>query len=217
MALLVISVVLKVLLYLLLGLLVLAFLFLVLPVRYLASGKKEDGEGYLEARGSVAAGLADFRFRLDSSGMRSSLGVLGFRRNLEKGTGNKKSRKTGPEAGRKKKQRIGPWLADPVLVRAKKLMLRLYSMMRPRECMVRGRVGAGDPAVTGWLSALYYGVSPLRESADIRLTPDFSGPVLEGEFRILGSLIPLQAAAYVLMFLLSGPVRKAYKLSKEEK
>jgi len=216
MALLVISVVLKVLLYLLLGLLVLALVFLVLPVRYLATGKKEESEGFLEVRGSLAAGLADFRFRLDSGGMRSSLGILGFRRDLKKGTGKKKPRKTGPEAGKKKKRRIGPWLADPVLARAKKLMLRLYTMMRPRECMVRGRIGTGDPAVTGWMSALYYGITPLRESADIQVTPDFSGTVLEGEFRIRGSLIPLQAAAAVLMFLLSGPVRKAYKLSKEE-
>jgi hypothetical protein len=57
----------------------------------------------------------------------------------------------------------------------------LLRLTRPDEVRVRGRIGLDDPADTGmWLGWLY-GLNPLvRDHADVRIEPDFGGPVIEG-------------------------------------
>ena len=60
-------------------------------------------------------------------------------------------------------------------------------LTRPRRFYLRARIGFDDPSDTGmflgWIRAL--GVRSSSQASVVRVDPDFTGPVVEGELRVL--------------------------------
>ena len=105
----------------------------------------------------------------------------------------------------------------PGLVRTMRELLR---SLRPRRLRVELVVGLEDPADTGVLAGM---LAPLRllfgrralgkgSNVSIEVTPDFSGPRLQGYSCASVRFVPLKLIAIVIGFLFSRPVFRAARL-----
>ncbi len=96
----------------------------------------------------------------------------------------------------------------------------LLRSLRPRRLRVDLVIGLEDPADTGRLAGM---LAPLRllfgrrtvgkaSSVSIDVTPDFSGPRLQGYSCASVQFVPLKLIAIVIGFLFSAPVFRAVRL-----
>ena len=92
--------------------------------------------------------------------------------------------------------------------------------LRPRRIRVELVIGLEDPADTGRLAGV---LAPLRlllgkrtlgrdSNVSIDVTPDFSGPRLQGYSCASVQFVPLELIAIVIGFLFSVPVFRAVRL-----
>jgi hypothetical protein len=107
------------------------------------------------------------------------------------------------------------------LLRALIRLLRdLLRSLRPRRLRVELVIGLEDPADTGRLAGV---LAPLRlllgkrslgkdSNVSIDVTPDFSGPRLQGYSCASVRFVPLELIAIVIGFLFSVPVFRAVRL-----
>lgn len=107
------------------------------------------------------------------------------------------------------------------LLRALIRLLRdLLRSLRPRRLRVELVIGLEDPADTGRLAGV---LAPLRlllgkrtlgrdSNVSIDVTPDFSGPRLQGYSCASVQFVPLELIAIVIGFLFSVPVFRAVRL-----
>lgn len=88
----------------------------------------------------------------------------------------------------------------------------LLRALHPRDLRLRMRIGLGDPADTGALWAI---VGPLgvavQRWGDVSIEPDFADAALAVEARGQLRGVPLQVVALLAGFLLSQPVRGAWR------
>jgi hypothetical protein len=100
------------------------------------------------------------------------------------------------------------------------LLRDVLRSLKPRRLRVEFVIGLEDPADTGRLAGvlaplrLLFGKQTLgRESnVSIDVTPDFSGPRLQGYSCASVQFVPLKLIAIVIGFLFSAPVFRAVKL-----
>ena len=92
------------------------------------------------------------------------------------------------------------------------LLRRLPRSFHLSRLLVRGRVGLGDPAKTGYLYGVVQGLEGIlpqrRKQFHIRLEPDFQEQVCCGRFEICLNLSPFRLAASVLRFGLEMASRR---------
>jgi hypothetical protein len=112
-------------------------------------------------------------------------------------------------------------LRTPGLLRGLFHLLRdLLRSLRPRRLRVELVIGLEDPADTGRLAGV---LAPLRllfgkrtlgkeSNVSIAVTPDFSGPRLQGYSCASVQFVPLKLIALVIGFLFSAPVFRALRL-----
>lgn len=177
------------LLWLLLGLLVLAVVVLALPVRLRLAARTEP-EPVARVELGLLGGLVP-RFAVFDSAWRRDrapppdAGVLKPER-------PKKKRRKGRSGGR--------------MLRAVPRLLRdLLRCVRIEECDVSGRFGLVDPADTGQVYGLiaplaFGGAWALGENTRISVVPEFRGPCLEGRADILLAVVPLRLVPPVVRF-----------------
>ena len=96
--------------------------------------------------------------------------------------------------------------------------------MKPRRARVELVIGLEDPADTGRLAGM---LAPLRvlygrrnlgreSNVAIEVTPDFTGPRLQGYSCASVQFVPLRLFAIVIGFLFSPPVFRAVKLMMQQ-
>jgi hypothetical protein len=92
------------------------------------------------------------------------------------------------------------------------LVADLLHALHPQDLRLRMRIGLGDPADTGVLWAI---VGPLgvavQRSGDVSIEPDFAEAALAVEARGRLRGVPLRVVALLAGFLLSQPVRGAWR------
>jgi hypothetical protein len=94
------------------------------------------------------------------------------------------------------------------------LLRSLRRGVRVREVKLRARVGLGDPADTGMLvgfAAPLLGVARAAPRLDLRLEPDFTREVLEGEAQGQLRAFPLLVLPPLLRFALSPSTVRAVR------
>lgn len=100
------------------------------------------------------------------------------------------------------------------------LLRDLLRSMRPRRLRVELVIGLEDPADTGRLAGvlaplrLLFGKRTLGKASNVSIdvTPDFSGPRLQGYSCASVQFVPLKLIAIIVGFLFSAPVFRAVRL-----
>lgn len=107
---------------------------------------------------------------------------------------------------------------DAIFAALKKLLKRLMKGILPGNLFLKGTVGTGDPATTGYILALA-AMLTAKFGNDIQIKGDFTKPTLEDlEIRIKGKIVLGNLLWAVLAFVLTRPVRRLLvKLWKERK
>lgn len=124
---------------------------------------------------------------------------------------------TGEEAKEEKKEKIPPivkelWSIEEkkeIFKALKKLLKRLLKGILPGNLFIKGTIGTGDPATTGYVLALA-GVLTAKFGNDIQIKGDFTKATAEDmEVRVKGKIVLGKLLWAVLAFGLTKPVRKA--------
>lgn len=124
---------------------------------------------------------------------------------------------TGEEAKEEKKEKIPPivkelWSIEEkkeIFKALKKLLKRLMKGILPGNLFIKGTIGTGDPATTGYVLALA-GVLTAKFGNDIQIKGDFTKATAEDmEVRVKGKIVLGKLLWAVLAFGLTKPVRKA--------
>ncbi len=124
---------------------------------------------------------------------------------------------TGEEAKEEKKEKIPPIVKELWSIEEKKeifkalgkLLKRLLKGILPGNLFIKGTIGTGDPATTGYVLALA-GVLTAKFGNDIQIKGDFTKATAEDmEVRVKGKIVLGKLLWAVLAFGLTKPVRKA--------
>lgn len=124
---------------------------------------------------------------------------------------------TGEEAKEEKKEKIPPIVKELWSIEEKKeifkalgkLLKRLLKGILPGNLFIKGTIGTGDPATTGYVLALA-GVLTAKFGNDIQIKGDFTKATAEDmEVRVKGKIVLGKLLWAVLAFGLAKPVRKA--------
>lgn len=124
---------------------------------------------------------------------------------------------TGEEAKEEKKEKIPPivkelWSIEEkkeIFKALKKLLKRLMKGILPGNLFIKGTIGTGDPATTGYVLALA-GMLTAKFGNDIQIKGDFTKATAEDmEVRVKGKIVLGKLLWAVLAFGLTKPVRKA--------
>ncbi|MCD8053420.1 MAG: DUF2953 domain-containing protein [Lachnospiraceae bacterium] len=87
-------------------------------------------------------------------------------------------------------------------------VFRILRHIRPRKLRLRGVVGTGDPAQTGWILGIFYMLYPFYGSAgEFELAGDFDKKVLQGRFYLAGHIVPAVPLSAGIRLLLDRDIR----------
>ncbi|MCD8330414.1 MAG: hypothetical protein LUC27_07020 [Lachnospiraceae bacterium] len=90
----------------------------------------------------------------------------------------------------------------------KSQVFRILRHVRPRKLRLRGVIGTGDPAQTGWILGIFYMLYPLYGSAgEFELAGDFENRTLQGRFYLAGHIIPAVPLSAGIHLLLDRDIR----------
>ncbi|MDA1256438.1 MAG: DUF2953 domain-containing protein [Chloroflexi bacterium] len=164
----------------------------------------------LSINGLILAAPVELSFRVargDGSRprvrMRWLFGLVGG----DLGAHGKKSAKSEPRNRwpRPRFSALGGSFEPRFALRVLKLAWRLFKKFDVREFVLRGRVGTGDPAQTGILFGISSGVTGFVNrlpNVDVRVMPDYTATVIEGEMRGTIRLVPIRLFPPLIAFFL---------------
>ncbi|MCD8010886.1 MAG: hypothetical protein LUF34_08945 [Lachnospiraceae bacterium] len=90
----------------------------------------------------------------------------------------------------------------------KNQVFRILRHVRPRKLRLRGVIGTGDPAQTGWILGIFYMLYPLYGSAgEFELAGDFENQTLQGRFYLAGHIVPAVPLSAGIRLLLDRDIR----------
>ncbi len=90
----------------------------------------------------------------------------------------------------------------------KSQVFRILRHVRPRKLRLRGVIGTGDPAQTGWILGIFYMLYPLYGSAgEFELAGDFENRTLQGRFYLAGHIVPAVPLSAGIRLLLDRDIR----------
>lgn len=75
---------------------------------------------------------------------------------------------------------------------------------------ISGDIGLGDPAATGMVFGMVYGLAGACGCGKVNLRPDFLNPVLEGDIRVSLSAVPLVVLGRTLKTFFHPDIRKVW-------
>lgn len=153
------------------------------------------------------------------------LSILGFKRPLKRSSSAKQTLQSDqheqPAPGRKKS--FSPSMLKMLAQDhgMKNLLIELvkntWHIIRPKEMLVKTRIGFSEPHYTGWLMAVAGALQAANNCYQIQLEGVWDEPCLEGELRLSGRLIPVLLIWQFINFALKPEVRLAYKQFRSPK
>ncbi|HEU0204983.1 MAG TPA: DUF2953 domain-containing protein [Burkholderiaceae bacterium] len=131
----------------------------------------------------------------------------------ESATEPAKTRQKSAQSGPGSRRVLAMLRQAPFRRRVYRLIKDLVAAAHVQRLAVRMRLGLGDPADTGFLWALVGPLSAVARNlrnADVQIEPEFMHPALELDAQGRLLLIPLQALALAIGFLLSPASIRAW-------
>jgi len=178
-------------LILLVALLLLPLALLSLPINL--RGQVCLAEGWQgSSQVSCLAGLVRLQLQVEEAQPHAALHIGGWTRPLRQGSLAKLAE-------------LRPMLTSATWQALKRFLLRLLAALRLRY-RIDGVYGMGDPALTGYLTALL----AASGCQQINLTPDFTGANLDITGELRATIIPAQLLWLSGGFFFSAPIRSLW-------
>lgn len=203
---------LKILMYILLFLLGLAFLLLIIPVNY--RGQVLTAEGF---RAQFAFGWAGKLFGISAEikgeDYDVTLRILDKRVHKLKSKGQEGEKKQSEQKTEKKaKEKKVPGfreITDGALINEiLEYIKRVLNVVKPKYIHLYGTYGFDDPSITGMVCGAAAAIKPMIPHARVRLYPDFTQEIIDLDLRAEGSMTVGSLAYQTIRTVLKKPVRK---------
>jgi hypothetical protein len=187
--------------------LALLLVFLLIPFKYTCYGEKLE-DTFLEGSVSWLFGGLKMRFNYSTdNGINMAMNILGFKKKLsnKKESLKRLDKKHESDNSKKSEKPVYSYFTYGVFKQALQSVLKILDHCKPRQFCVNAKVGFDDPMYTGLLCGIK-GYAIL-DKYNIRLEPTFEEELLQGNFRLGGSIQFFYLLLIAIGFVFTTPFR----------